>query len=361
MNIFYLGHSLEKNSGGIEKYTYTVLKNLEVLGHKIIVHTVNNECKNFSNLSIKRIKYFDKFLLGTLISKSLYDKYPKIDVFLCGHLFLARHMETITNKYFKKYKLFVYGIECWGGRFQARYSHLRNIDKIISISSFTTRQIRKQGFDDQIVYLPPTLELNNYPPVKKDKCKDKISFITVSRLSASEQYKGHDKVIEAIGIIINKYKIENIKYLIVGKGDDELRLKTIVKKLNLEKYVEFYGFASSKDLALLYSKSDVFIMPSNVSLNPSKPEGEGFGIAFIEAAMYELPLIGPNDGGSKDIIDNEVNGLECNPISPNDIAKKMKILVENATLRRDYGKNSKQIVIERFTTNKPKEFYEKIL
>lgn len=361
MNIFYLGHSLEKNSGGIEKYTYTVLKNLEILGHKIIVCTVNNECKNFSNLSIKRIKYFDKFLLGTLISKRLYDKYPKIDVFLCGHLFLARHMETITKKYHKKYKLFVYGIECWGGRFQECYSHLGNIDKIISISSFTTTQIRKQGFDGQIVYLPPTVELNNSPPIKKDKYKDKISFITVSRLSASERYKGHDKVIEAMGIIINKYKIENIEYLIVGKGDDELRLRTIVKELNLEKYVEFYGFVSSQDLTLLYSKSDVFIMPSHVSLNPAKPEGEGFGIAFIEAAMHELPLIGPDDGGSKDIIVNKVNGLECNPMLPNDIAKKMMILIENATLRRDYGKNSKQIVIERFTTNKPKEFYEKIL
>ena len=37
MNIFYLGYSLEEGSGGIENYTYIVLKHLQDKGHNIVI------------------------------------------------------------------------------------------------------------------------------------------------------------------------------------------------------------------------------------------------------------------------------------------------------------------------------------
>jgi phosphatidylinositol alpha-1,6-mannosyltransferase len=180
-------------------------------------------------------------------------------------------------------------------------------------------------------------------------------------LSSLEQYKGHDQVIEALNILVNQFNINNIEYRIVGKGDDKERLERKVNDLKLNKFVKFYGFVSDEELPKVYAQSNVFIMPSNVSLNPKKPEGEGFGIVFIEAAMYELPMIGPNDGGSTDIIDNNINGLECNPLLPNDIAEKMKIIIENKDLIEKFGKAAKEKILENFTLKQLPKYLEGVI
>ncbi len=349
MDIFYFGYSLDENSGGIENYTITILEYLRRCGHNVVVYTVNGVNDKFKNIPFKEKKHIDKCFFATRITNSLQKTLPKVDLFLCGHLFLAKHMEKIVKKYNKKYHLFVYGIDCWGGRFESRYSKLSNLDKIISISSFTTEQIKEQGFKGDIVYVPPVLNLDKFPEVESQKYGNKISFVTVGRLSSEERYKGHDRVLHAIHILISKYKVKNIIYRIIGKGNDKKRLEQLTKDLNVDQYVKFYGFVSDGELREIYSRSDVFIMPSNVSIDPVKPEGEGFGIVFTEAAMYKLPLIGPHNGGSTDIIDDRQNGLECDPLSPEDIADKMNYLIENEDLRIQYGEQAKKKILDNFT------------
>ena len=362
MNIFYLGYSLEEGAGGIENYTYIVLKHLQDKGHNIVIYTINGNNKKFENIEFTKNKYFDRFFLGKRVVNNLYKKHKKIDLFLCGHLFLAKHMEKIVNKYDSNYNLFVYGIDCWAGRFEERQPKLKSINKIISISSFTTKQIKNQGFRGDVVYLPPVLDENKFPLIQKEVNADNtVKFITVGRLSSAEKYKGHDKVIEAVNLLVNKYNIKNIEYRIIGKGDDKERLENKVRELNLESFIKFYGFVPDEDLPKVYSSSDVFIMPSNVSLDPSKPEGEGFGIVFTEAAMYKLPMIGPNDGGSTDIIDDNINGLECDPLSPSDIAEKMKILINNEKKRIEFGKKANEKIVDNFTLRQLDGYLEKIV
>ena len=92
-------------------------------------------------------------------------------------------------------------------------------------------------------------------------------------------------------------------------------------------------------------------MPSNVSLDPKKPEGEGFGIVFIEAAIYGLALIGPNDGGPTDIIEHDVNGYMCDPKSIEDIADKILILIRNKKKRNSFGIKIRDKILTNFTLN----------
>ncbi len=362
MIIFYLGYSLNEGAGGIENYSFTILNFLKSKGHTIIVHTINGKNDKFENVNFKSNQLLNKFFLGKMIGKRLRKKNEKIDLFLCGHLYLTNHMEKIVACYEKKYHLFVYGIDCWAGRFKKINRKLMFLDKVISISSFTTQQIKNQGFMGDIVYIPPVLNVLNFPKISSRKrfC-DVIKFLTVGRLSAKEKYKGHDKVIEAMHILVNQERIKNIEYNIVGKGDDLDRLKKLVSKYKIEKYVNFCGYLSDEELVKVYSNSDVFIMPSNVSLNPRKPEGEGFGIVFIEAAMYELPLMGPNIGGSTDIIENKKNGLECSPFSATDISQKMKFLIEDKNKRMEFGKNAKEKVLSNFTLDQLEKYLHDIL
>lgn len=352
---------MEESSGGIENYTFTILDYLRKKGHNVYTYTVYGQNKKFFNITFKGYKYIDRFLLGKRVLSNILKNNIKFDLYLCGHLYLAKYMEQIVKSTNASYNLFVYGIDCWAGRFESRLPSLKHLDKIISISSFTSDQIIKQGFQDKIVHLPPVLNTCKFPQLDIEKDFNKVSFLTVGRLSSLEQYKGHDKVIEAVNILVNKCNIYNLEYRIVGKGDDKCRLENKVSYLNLNSYIRFYGFVPDDELPKIYSQSDVFVMPSNVSLDPKSPQGEGFGIVFLEAAMYELPLIGPNDGGSTDIIDDGINGLECDPLSPEDISEKMKILIENKDLRVTFGKNAKQKILENFTLNQLDDYLNNLL
>jgi len=355
MKIFFLGYSLDCNSGGIERYTYNILNYLKNNGHTVIVHTTSGHKNHFENIIVKKIKYLD-FLLPYIISRKLKKKYQKFDFFLCSHLNLTPIIEKISKLHSNKYYLFLHGIECWAGRFNSKLPYLKNLHKVFSVSKFTTQQVLNQGFKGEVIYLPPLLDLTNFVLGPSKKKRSKVKFLTVGRLDSSEQYKGHDMVIQAMNILINTHKLKNIEYNIVGEGEDRERLMHLVHKYNLKKYINFLGFVSDAELSLTYLRSDIFIMPSRVSLNPKKPEGEGFGIVFIEAALHGLALIGPNVGGPTDIIDDKLNGLQCDPISPKDISNKMHILIINEKYRNELAMNAKKKTLNKFLLNKISEY-----
>jgi glycosyltransferase involved in cell wall biosynthesis len=50
-----------------------------------------------------------------------------------------------------------------------------------------------------------------------------------------EKHKGYDLIIKAMVKLTKKFK--NIRYLIVGGGDDQKRIKILIKKLKLEKSI----------------------------------------------------------------------------------------------------------------------------
>lgn len=358
--IFFIGYSLDPTGGGIERYSFTILKYLKDKGYHIFVYTFDKNDgseEHFIRIKLKRIKFFDRFLLGHRIANLLIKEKIFPDIIICSHLFLTPITEKICEKLNKKYVLMTYGIECWAGRFELFYKNLKNLDSIISISSFTSEQLIKQGYSGEIRYLPPVIDVEKFESCTYERNEEsEIRFLTVGRLSASEGYKGHDKVIEAVSLLVHDYNIKHIKYRIVGKGDWMDFLKKLSKQLGVENYVEFLGYLSDEELIKVYKTSDVFIMPSRVSLNPKKPEGEGFGIVFLEAAACGLPLIGPNIGGPTDIISHMVNGLLCNPLSSEDIAEKMRYLIENESRRIEMGIRAKEIVKDKFSLQKLEDY-----
>lgn len=352
MNIFFLGYSVTRGAGGIENYTWTILNHLKEQGHKITVCTIIDPSFDFDNIHLTNRNKIDQYLFNFRLARELRKKGRTFDTFLCGHIYLFHIMEKLASRYNKSYSLFAYGIDCWGGRFQKRLPKMKHLDKVISISSFTSEQILEQGFVGELVYLPPVLDAARYPARRSTKTKqhgEKIIFLTVGRLASDERYKGHDKVIKALRLLINS-GITNIEYWIVGNGNDLIRLKIEVDKEGLNQYVRFHGSVSEASLDAIYRNADVFIMPSNVSLDSEKPEGEGFGIVFIEASINEMAIIGPDIGGSTDIIDDGITGLTCKPNDPSDIAKKMMCFINNPDFRMQCGAQGRLKVMEKFST-----------
>ena len=231
-----------------------------------------------------------------------------------------------------KLVLLAHGIEVWDPLPGWKKKMLRKCDLILPVSHFTKeKMITIFGLPgDKLSVLNNSLDPFLEWPLLKEKNaglleryglkKEQLILLTVSRMSAAEQYKGYDKVMQALPDLVKTYP--GLRYLLVGKYDrlEKQRLDVIIDQLGLKDVVVFAGFVPDEELASHFCLGDIFIMPS---------EKEGFGIVFIEAMFYGIPVIAGNIDGSVDALVNSELGIGVNPYSKAEtIAAVMKIAAD---------------------------------
>ncbi len=250
------------------------------------------------------------------------------DMLLCGHLNLLPVASLLKRFLRVPLVLELYGIEAWTPPAQrARRLGLRDIDLAISISRFT----RERFLDwadippSRIKVVPNAIHLDRYhsgadPEQARREfgLQGKTVLLTVSRLSATERYKGHDRLIRLLPRIVEAYP--KLIYLIAGDGDDRSRLESMARSLQVLDHVRFLGRVGESELLSLYNFADGFAMPST---------GEGFGFVFLEAAACGVPVLGGSVDGSLDALNDGAIGLAVDPTDDNAL---LQAVVE--TLRR---------------------------
>lgn len=124
-----------------------------------------------------------------------------------------------------------------------------------------------------------------------------FTFIFVGRIVGD---KGINELVSAFTELHKKY--ENTRLLLVGRFENELDpLKAETKeKINDSLFIEYLGQKSGDDLISYYAASDCFVFPSY---------REGFPNTVMEAGAMGLPSIVTDINGSREIIEDGVNGL----------------------------------------------------
>ena len=230
----------------------------------------------------------------------------KSDVVILSHInllligFLIKMVSPKTKLF-----LFAHGIEVWEPLGYWRKYMLKRCDKILPVSNFTKDKMKEifEMKEEKFFVFNNCLDPFLSDTTKTKKNEDLLAslgfsdkdfiLLTLTRLSSRELYKGYDSVLIAISALKKNYP--NIKYLIVGKYDvaEKERLDEIIKLHSLQGHVVFTGFIADEDLPMHYNLADLYIMPS---------KKEGFGIVFIEAMHYGLPVIAGNKDGSVDAL-----------------------------------------------------------
>jgi phosphatidylinositol alpha-1,6-mannosyltransferase len=124
---------------------------------------------------------------------------------------------------------------------------------------------------------------------------------------ASERYKGHDIVLRSLPSVADR--IPDLTYVVVGDGDDRPRLEKLASELGVTEHVVFTGSVTDSELAALYRRSEIFVLPARTVVDDRDSKGEGFGIVFLEAMAFGKPVIGPNYGAPTEIIRDGIDGL----------------------------------------------------
>lgn len=237
-------------------------------------------------------------------------------------LFPALLIKTISPK--TKISLFAHGIEVWRPLHGWKKRFLNRLDTVIAVSEYTRIQIIElHGLDPQKVvvlnnaldpfyvfpedFTKPAYLLNRYALTDNQPI-----LFTLTRLSASEKYKGYDQVIETLPKLLATFPY--LQYLIAGKHDpsEKERIEALILRYNVEQHVKLIGFIPEAELSDHFLLADLFVMPS---------KREGFGIVFIEAMASGLPVIAGNKDGSVDAVKNSGSGFLVDPDNPDELVE----------------------------------------
>jgi glycosyltransferase involved in cell wall biosynthesis len=212
----------------------------------------------------------------------------------------------------------VYGIDVWKPLSPSIRAGLARAEKVLSISRFSKLEVETNGSvpGEKIVLLPCALDpvwAEQYGPKKPRSLQPvevngpacRPSILTVARLAASERYKGIDSVLRALPGVVRQFP--NVRYDIVGDGDDLPRLQALAVELGMSEWVCFHGSLWPDRLASFYQACSLFAMPS---------QKEGFGIVFLEAALFGKPSIAGRHGGSPEVVADGVTGtlVDCEDV-----------------------------------------------
>ena len=317
-------------------------------------HKIFDDKASFSIERVGGPKILRKYRKSYLIDEFV--KNNKIEGIIADHWKSLENLKTDKKKY-----CLIHGKEINHSKGSSLHKRLikvlNNVEKIIANSEYTKNLAIELGIDrDKFVVINPGI--SQYEELNQktlDKVESLLSIktprlITVSRF---DKRKNHEKIIMALRNLKQNYP--NIIYVCVGYGDEEENIKKLVKELNLETQVMFFKDISNDLKNALVAKSNIFVMPSIIH----EKSVEGFGIAYIEAAQYEIPSIGGKDGGAVDAIEHQKTGLICDGNNLDDIYSSIYSLLENKKYL-EYGKVAKDTVSKFYWSNII-EKYKKIL
>ena len=183
---------------------------------------------------------------------------------------------------------------------------------------------------------------------------EKFVILTVSRIHPR---KGIETVINALNSIIENDPKFPIKYFIIGEGKETEKLKNLVLNLKLESHVKFLGVLNDNLRNKYYKLSDLFILVPQIMKNSI----EGFGIVYIEASYFRLPVIGSCSGGIKVAIVDGKTGFVIEPNNVLSLREKILLLYANKKLRSDMGKFGHNRVVKDFNWNNNALIYKNLL
>jgi phosphatidylinositol alpha-1,6-mannosyltransferase len=329
--------------GGIRRYTETLVRALVELMGVESVQVIEIPDDSTSGRLSAGAKW--QFALRALREHLRW----RSDLIICAHLALAPVGWLLAALNRRPYWVIAYGIEAWRNLPFWKRQALRRADRILAISSFTREHIirRQQLRSERILNLPCALDdrLLNISPDEEGltrQLEGRRIVLTVARLAASERYKGHEVVLRALPSVIAQ--VPDLTYLVVGDGDDRPRLENLTKESGLAEHVLFTGAVTDAQLAAFYRAGHLFVLPASTAVDGPEPKGEGFGIVYLEAMAFGMPVIGPNYGAPAEIIRNGEHGLLVDPTDPADVSKAMLRLLTAPEDARRMGAAAKEWV-----------------
>ena len=166
-------------------------------------------------------------------------------------------------------------------------------DKVVAVSHFTKNLIMR-------VYNVPEskIEVVHNAVSRKDarhiyhtaNPKGEKQVLFMGRVTFQ---KGPDYFVEAARLVLQT--MPNVRFVMAGAGDMLLSMVSRVAKYRIGRRFTFTGFLKGDEVERMYAASDLYVMPS---------VSEPFGIAPLEAMVYDVPVLMSKQSGVSEVVTN---------------------------------------------------------
>ena len=161
-------------------------------------------------------------------------------------------------------------------------------------------------------------------------------ILTVARLVP---HKGQDVGIRALAALAPEHP--SLRYLLVGEGHDEPRLRALAASLGVADRTIFAGVLSDDEIAEAYATATVYLGASRLDRGVNV---EGFGISFIEAGASGTPSVAGDSGGVRSAVRDGETGIVVPPEDVGSVAAALRALLGDAARRESMGRAARAAV-----------------
>lgn len=308
--ISFLNCFMGKSRGGIEVVTRDYAEALKKAGHKSELLTVSR--KNYTDYILKSgLKTYLMCSRGlnpltiAQFARHLFKSKPDI-VFLHG----TKAIEFGTCKLIKILFPSIKFVGVSHGVYSQKYKKLKYA---VVVTPYLKKHLEQIGVP-KVFCCPNMTSILNVE-------KKENEILTIGTSGRSSPAKGFDILLQALGILAE----QKVSFRCLFAGCEEKDYQDLIDKYNLKEHVRFLGWINDKEK--FYNSLDIYCSPSR---------REPFGLTIIEAMMAELPIVATKCAGPCYIVKPSF-GILTDTENPKELAEGLKILSDNAALRKQMG------------------------
>lgn len=173
------------------------------------------------------------------------------------------------------------------------YEGLREADRVVAVSHFTKNLIMRvyNVPESKIVVVHNAVSRKDAHGVyHTHHGSDEKQVLFMGRVTFQ---KGPDYFVEAARLVLQA--MPNVRFVMAGSGDMLPAMVARVAKYRMGRRFTFTGFLRGDEVERMYAASDLYVMPS---------VSEPFGIAPLEAMLYDVPVLMSKQSGVSEVVNN---------------------------------------------------------
>jgi phosphatidyl-myo-inositol dimannoside synthase len=247
--------------------------------------------------------------------------------------------------------VWIHGVEVWSRPRKDRIRAAYRMAYIAANSNFTRMNaIRHAGiFESARVCWLATIE--DETPLEPARLDGPPTVLIVGRLDPIESaYKGHKELIEIWPSVVNA--VPGARLIMIGSGPSLEWHRSLAAASRAANFIDVLGFVPESAMAAWWRRAIVFAMPSR---------GEGFGLAYIEAMRWGVPVIASVHDAGQEVNANEMTGYNINLDRQGELRERIVELLKDRDLSRKFGAAAQSRWRKHFRYGAFKQRFEKEL
>ncbi len=220
---------------------------------------------------------------------------------------------------------------------------MRFVDGIMPISEFLIKHLKKRGFKDKFIKVPPIVDYSNFSK-------------TVTSSEKYFLYVGSIDYYEAIELILGAFNsiksYEFLLYLVINGTPYQLdKLKSEIEKLKNANKIKIFSKLEYSKLINLYIGAQALLLP----LSNSIQDRARFPQKISEYLASKKPIITTKNGEINYYFKDKINALIGEHFTIESIANKMNFVINNEALAKEIGLKGFETGLKYFDSNAYKE------